>query len=83
LRDAARAYAVTAGKAKKLGVTVTDAMDEPAIMKAVVDAKLGDKAKGWTDAQSHRLVRQPDRRPQGRGQAIRFADASSRPAAPT
>jgi hypothetical protein len=51
LRDAARAYAGTASKAKQLGVTVTDAMDEPAIMKAAVDAKLGDKAKGWTDAQ--------------------------------
>jgi hypothetical protein len=51
LRDAAKAYAQTAGKAKVLGITVTDAMDETAIMKAVVDKKLGDKAQGWNDAQ--------------------------------
>lgn len=51
LRDAAKAYAATADKAKALGVTVTDAMDEPAIMKAVVAAKLGDAAKDWNDAQ--------------------------------
>jgi len=51
LRDAAKAYALTAGKAKALGVTVTDAMDEPAIMKAAVSAKLGDLAKDWTDTQ--------------------------------
>ncbi|MET0439116.1 MAG: DUF2213 domain-containing protein [Devosia sp.] len=37
LRDAARAFAVIEGKAKAAGVTVTDAMDEAAIMKAVVD----------------------------------------------
>jgi hypothetical protein len=47
LRDAAKAYALTCGKAKALGVAVTDAMDEPAIMKAVVDAKMGDAAKAW------------------------------------
>jgi hypothetical protein len=47
LRDAAKGYALTAGKAKALGVAVTDAMDEPAIMKAVVDAKMADAAKGW------------------------------------
>lgn len=39
LRDAAAGYARTVAKAKALGITVTDAMDEPAIMKAVVDAK--------------------------------------------
>ncbi|MES2289276.1 MAG: DUF2213 domain-containing protein [Pseudomonadota bacterium] len=48
LRDAAKAYSVVVDKAKALGVTVTDAMDEPAIMKAVVDAKVGDAAKDWT-----------------------------------
>jgi len=51
LRDAAKAYALTAGRAKALGVAITDAMDEPAIMKAVVTAKMGDAAKDWNDAQ--------------------------------
>lgn len=37
LRDAGKAFAVIEGKAKALGVPVTDAMDEVAIMKAVVD----------------------------------------------
>lgn len=47
LRDAAKSYALVVGKAKALGVAVTDAMDEPAIMSAVVTAKMGDTAKGW------------------------------------
>lgn len=51
LRDAAKAYAVVIGKAKALGVDVTDEMDEPAIMKAVVSAKIGDAAKDWNDVQ--------------------------------
>jgi hypothetical protein len=51
LLDAAKSYAITVGKAKALSVKVTDAMDEAGIMKAVVSAKLGDKAKDWTDAQ--------------------------------
>lgn len=51
LRDAAMAHAATVGKAKALGVTVADDMDAPAIMKAVVTAKLGDAAKDWTDDQ--------------------------------
>lgn len=51
LRDAAKGYAITAGKAKALGVAITDAMDEPTIMKAVVLAKMGDTAKDWNDAQ--------------------------------
>lgn len=51
LRDAARAFQVIADKAKALGVTVSDEMDEPAIMRAAVTAKLGDAAKDWTDAQ--------------------------------
>lgn len=50
MRDAAKAYAETVGKAKALGVTVTDAMDEPAIKKAVVDKAMGDAAKAYTDA---------------------------------
>lgn len=51
LRDAARAYQAVCDKAKALGVTVTDEMDEPAIMQAVVSAKLGDAAKDWTAEQ--------------------------------
>lgn len=51
LRDAARAYADTVTKAKALGVTAADNADEPAIMKAVVSAKVGDAAKDWTDVQ--------------------------------
>lgn len=37
LRDAGKAFAVIEAKAKAMGVPVTDAMDEAAIMKAVVD----------------------------------------------
>jgi hypothetical protein len=48
LRDAAKAFALVVDKAKAAGVTVTDAMDETAIMKAVVDAKLGAKAASYT-----------------------------------
>ena len=51
LRDAAKAYQHTVDKAKALGVAVTDDMDEPAIMKATVAAKLGDAAKDWDDKQ--------------------------------
>lgn len=47
LRDAAKNYAQVAGKAKAIGVDVTDSMDEPAIMAAAVHAKMGDTAKGW------------------------------------
>jgi hypothetical protein len=51
LRDAAKAYQGTVDKAKALGVAVGDDMDEPAIMKAVVSAKVGDAAKDWNDTQ--------------------------------
>lgn len=51
LRDAAKSFADVSAKAKTLGVTVTDAMGEAEIKRAVVDAKLGDAAKGWTDEQ--------------------------------
>lgn len=40
LRDAGKAFAVIEGKAKAVGVAVTDAMDEAAIMKAVVDKQM-------------------------------------------
>lgn len=48
LRDAAKAYAGVCGKAKALGVTFAEDADSDVIMKAVVDAKMGDAAKGWT-----------------------------------
>jgi hypothetical protein len=48
LRDAAKAFALVVDKAKAAGVTVSDEMDEAAIMKAVVDAKLGAKAAAYT-----------------------------------
>lgn len=48
LRDAAKAYAQVVDKAKALGVTVADDADADAVMKAVVDAKMGDVAKDWT-----------------------------------
>lgn len=51
LRDAAKAYVAIADKAKALGVAVTDEMDEAALRKAAVSAKLGVVAKDWTDAQ--------------------------------
>jgi len=51
LRDAGRALMLTAGKAKALGVAVTDEMDECQIMAATVKAKMGDTAKDWNDAQ--------------------------------
>ncbi len=51
LRDAAKAYQGIVDKAKALGVTVTDEMDQDAIMKAVVTAKVGDAAKDWNDVQ--------------------------------
>lgn len=50
MRDAAKAYAETVGKAKAMGITVTDAMDEGAIKKAVVDKAMGDAAAKYSDA---------------------------------
>lgn len=49
LRDAAKQFTLVVDKAKALGITVTDAMDEAAIMKAVVDKHVGEAAKDWTD----------------------------------
>ena len=51
LRDAAKAFANTCDKAKALGVSVSDDMDEAAIRKAVVSAKIGDAAANWSDDQ--------------------------------
>ncbi|MFS0771048.1 DUF2213 domain-containing protein [Sphingomonas sp. 1P08PE] len=47
LRDAGKALMLSAGKAKALGVAVTDEMDEGQIMATTVNAKMGDSAKGW------------------------------------
>ena len=51
LRDAAKSYADTLGKATALGVKVADDADEAAIMRAVVTDKLGDLAKDWSAEQ--------------------------------
>lgn len=48
LRDAAKAYALVCDKAKALGVQFAEDADASAIMKAVVDAKMGDAAKDWS-----------------------------------
>jgi hypothetical protein len=47
LRDAGKALMQTAAKAKSLGITVTDEMDEAMIMAATVNTKMADAAKGW------------------------------------
>jgi len=49
MRDAAKAYAETVAKGKAAGITVTDAMDEAAIKKAVVDKAMGDAAKNYSE----------------------------------
>lgn len=51
LRDAAKAYALVCDKARAQGVTFAEDADADAIMKAVVDARLGDRAKDWTAEQ--------------------------------
>lgn len=48
---AVRAATVADAKAKAPDVAVADDMTDSAIRAAVVKAKLGDKANGWTDAQ--------------------------------
>ena len=51
LREAGKAYTAVCDKAKALGVTFADDADASAIMKAVVDAKMGDAAKDWSAEQ--------------------------------
>lgn len=51
LRDQAKAYALVCDKAKALGVTFAEDADASAIMKAVVEAKMGDTAKSYDDKQ--------------------------------
>lgn len=48
LRDAGKSLLLAADKAKALGVTVTDEMDEAQIMAATVAKSMGDAAKDWT-----------------------------------
>lgn len=48
LRDAGKALIVVADKAKAMGVTVSDEMDEAQIMGATVAKHMGDAAKDWT-----------------------------------
>ena len=57
LRDAAAAFAKVVEQGKALGVEVKDDMDEPAIMKAAVTAKVGDAAKDWNEALTRELRR--------------------------
>ena len=85
LRDAAKAFAVVVDKAKAAGVTVTDAMDEDAIVKAVVDKGLGDTAKAYT-ADQYRVAfdvltkdaKAPGSAVQPLGQPVIVGDAASR-----
>lgn len=51
LRDAAKAYAIIADKAKALGVQFAEDADSDAIMAATVSAKMGDAAKDWSAEQ--------------------------------
>ena len=84
LRDAAKTYAQVCDKAKALGVEVTDSMDEPAIMKAVVTKVMGDTAKDWNDAQvaASFAVATKDAKPvtgvQPLGSPVVVADAAAR-----
>lgn len=51
LRDAAAEYGRVCDKAKAMGVTVADADSLTTVKRNAVNAKLGDVAKDWTDAQ--------------------------------
>lgn len=54
LRDAAKAYAKVTDNAKRIApdLKLADDADTAEIMAAVVSHKLGDAAKGWTEAQN-------------------------------
>lgn len=54
LRDAAKAYAKVTDNAKRIApdLKLADDADAATIMAAVVAHKLGDAAKGWTEAQN-------------------------------
>ena len=51
MRDAAKAFALVADQAAKLGVKVSDEMGELDLRRAAVNLKLGDVAKDWTEDQ--------------------------------
>lgn len=51
LREQAKGYALVCDKAKALEVKFAEDADAGAIMKAVVDAKMGDTAKGYDEKQ--------------------------------
>lgn len=87
LRDAAKRYAQVVDKAKALGITVSDEMDEAAIMGAAVAAKMGDAAKGWTADQVAasfavltKDVKPADQRVVAIGQPVSVGDAAQREA---
>ena len=69
LRDAGKALLITADKAKALGVTVSDEMDEAQIKAAVVSKHMGDAAKDWTADQiaASFAVLTKDAKPAGEG----------------
>lgn len=48
LKDAAASFGRTVASAQRLGATVTDEMDEPAVKAAAVKAKMGDAAANYT-----------------------------------
>jgi hypothetical protein len=52
IRDAAANFARTVDTAKRLGATVTDEMDEAAVVQAAVAHKLGDKAASYNAEQA-------------------------------
>jgi hypothetical protein len=52
MRDAAAKFGRTVDTAKKLGATVTDDMDELAVVRAALAVKMGDKAADYNDDQA-------------------------------
>lgn len=88
MRDAGKAYALIVGKAKASGVTVTDEMDETAVMKAVVDKAMpgntyaGDHIKIAFDALTKDAKPVPTALDTAlSGQPVSFGDAASRESA--
>lgn len=51
MRDAAKAFAMVADQAAKMGVKVLDTMGEFDLQRAAVNLKVGDVAKDWSDDQ--------------------------------
>jgi hypothetical protein len=83
LREAAKAFSIVCDRARAVGITVTDAMDEAAIRKAVVDAKMGATAASYTADQIavafDVLTKEVDPlRTAIAGQPVNFGDAATR-----